>query len=64
MNNKPKRTVVPEGDHTIEEIVGGRPFHIVYEELSAIKDEDITGNEMLVLWGITKWFEENPGYKY
>lgn len=63
MNSKPKRTVIPEGDRTPEEIVNGRPFHIVYKELSAIKDEDITGNEMLVLWGITEWYKENAGYK-
>lgn len=52
--------LLAEGDRTLEEIMDGRPFHEIYEELSAKKHEDRTGNEILVLWGITKWYEENP----
>jgi hypothetical protein len=43
----------------IERIIGGRSFYEVYEELDAKEIEDLTSNELSVLWGITKWFEDN-----
>lgn len=49
-----------EGDRTLEEIMDGRPIHEIYEELTAKMEEGLTGNEVLVLWGITEWYKEYP----
>ncbi len=43
----------------IERIIGGRSLYEVHEELDAKEIEDLTSNELTVLWGITKWFEDN-----
>ncbi len=47
-----------EGDRTIEEILGGRSIDEIFAELNAIKHKDRTGNEILVLWGITQHYEK------
>lgn len=43
----------------IERIIGGRSFYEVYEELDAKEIEDLTDNELTVLYTVTKWYEEN-----
>lgn len=43
----------------IERIIGGRSFYEVYEELDAKKIEDLTNNELTVLYTVTKWYESN-----
>ena len=43
----------------IERIIGGRSFYEVYEELDAKEIEDLTDNELTVLYSGTKWYEEN-----
>lgn len=43
----------------IERIIGGRSFYEVYEELDAKEIEDLTDNELTVLYSVTKWYEEN-----
>lgn len=43
----------------IERIIGGRSFYEVYEELDAKEIEDLTNNELTVLYSVTKWYEEN-----
>lgn len=61
--NKPKYRYLEEGDRTLEEIMLGRPSNEVLAELSAKRHEDLTGNEPLVLWALTKWYDEHPDYK-
>lgn len=41
----------------IERIIGGRSFYEVYEELDAKEIEDLTDNELTVLYNVTKWYE-------
>lgn len=43
----------------IERIIGGRSFYEVYEELEAKQIEDLTDNELTVLYNVTKWYESN-----
>ncbi|MDP3467248.1 MAG: hypothetical protein Q8S11_02865 [Daejeonella sp.] len=52
-----------EGDRTLEEIMFSKPSNEVLAELSSKKREDLTGNELLVLSELTKWYDENPSYK-
>lgn len=43
----------------IERIIGGRSLYEVHEELDAKEIEDLTDNELTVLYSITKWYESN-----
>lgn len=61
--SRPRKTIEPEvneGERTIEEIMEGKPIDLVYAELDAKELEDLTDNELSVLSGLTKWYEENP----
>lgn len=42
-----------------ERIMTGRNIDELYAELNAKELEDLTSNELSVLYGITKWFESN-----
>jgi len=58
-----RKTIEPEvneGERTVEEILDGRNIDLLYAELDAKELEDLTDNEHSVLYGITKWYEENP----
>lgn len=60
---RPRKNIEPEvieGERTIEEIMEGKPIDFVYAELDAKELEDLTDNELSVLSGLTKWYEENP----
>ncbi len=60
---RPRKNIeseVKERELTIEEIMEGKPIYLVYAELDDKELEDLTDNELSVLYGLTKWYEANP----
>lgn len=58
--DKPNQPTLSEGERTIEQIMEGKSIDLIYAELDAKELEVLTDNELSVLYGLTKWYEENP----
>jgi len=52
---------VIEGERSIDEIMEGKNFHDLFEELDSKDYDDLTDDELHVLYNVTKWFEDNHG---